>query len=337
MALNYAGLHLVAENFVTRPKSDQPYTNKLAETIHGASAYVIPHKVENRHRQQIEALCGSPQIQRIRTIMANSRASFGASVAAPTSAPPLSPPAAIPQTARQAKSAAKQESRNLSVEAQEANAQERQARREGEAAIAEARRLSTAKKALKTPAAKSAKAGFTAAGFLTARSAKSSAKSSAKKVEFATPVPRVLAKDFERETETPRRAAPKSGGGASAESVGGGGSDAASAPPTPSPASAVTSSRADSINATIAQVEGAAGRIKVVATSREGKGAKGFQPAYIGDDGVIRGYKSADITEEQLTKMITEFTKVRARLADKKEKQDITNFISRIKTERDSR
>ena len=143
MALNYAGLHLVAENFVTRPKSDQPYTNKLADTIHGASAYVIPHRVENRHRQQIEALCGSPQIQRIRTIMANSRASFGASAAAE---PPAAeaPPAAIPPTPKQAKSAAKQASRNLSVEAQEARTQERKVRQEVNAAIAEARRLSTA-------------------------------------------------------------------------------------------------------------------------------------------------------------------------------------------------
>ena len=332
MALNYAGLHLVAENFVTRPKSNQPYTNKLAETIHGASAYVIPHKVENRHKQQIEALCGSPQIQRIRSIMANSRATFGASnAAAEPPAAAAAVPATIPPAAKQAKSAVKQASRNLSVEAQEAKAQERVARRnvaEGEAAVEEARRLTTAKKATKTPATK-------ASGFVTA-------KGSAKKVAFTQATPRALAKDFEEAEPRPRAAAPRTGGGgASAASVGGGGSAAAAAPPLPTAATAaaeaVASTRADSINATIAQVDGAAGRVKVVATSREGKGAKGFQPAYIGDDGVIRGYKSADVTEDQLTTMITEFTKVRARLTDKKQKQDITNFISRIKTERDSR
>lgn len=121
--------------------------------------------------------------------------------------------------------------------------------------------------------------------------------------------------------------------------MGGGGSAAAAAPSTPSPAAteAVTATRADSINATIELVDGAAGRIKVVPTSKEGKGAKGFQPAYVGDDGVARGYKSADVTEEQLLEMIAEFTKVLDRLKDKKEKQDITNFISRIKKEKADR
>lgn len=355
MALNYAGIHLVAENFVTRPKSNQPYINRLADTIHGAAAYVIPHKVENRHRQQIEALCGSPQIKQIRTIMANSRASFG-TVTEPTEpAPPQSPAAAIAPTARQVSSAKKQVVRNLSVEQQEAAAQERLARRnmaEGEAAVAEARRLSSAKKAGKTPAPKSAapSGGYTAKGFVTARSGGGGATTAAKttkKVQF-TATPRALAKDFDGEAAAAPAPAPRAraaakglnltgraagGGNAAAANVGGGGAAAAAAAAPEAPEPAVTASRADNINATIAQTEGAAGRVKVIA----GKGGKGFQPAFIGDDGEVRGYKSADVSMEDLDKMTTEFTKVRAKLTDKKEKQDITNYLSRIKGERDSR
>lgn len=77
MALNYAGIHLVAENYVNRPKSQQPYTSRMAETIHGASAYVISRKVENKYREQFEHLCASPHVVRIRDILNRSRAKFG--------------------------------------------------------------------------------------------------------------------------------------------------------------------------------------------------------------------------------------------------------------------
>ena len=55
MSINYAGLHLIGENYVTRPLSQQTYTNKMADAIHGAEAYIVPRKVDNTFKNM--SLC----------------------------------------------------------------------------------------------------------------------------------------------------------------------------------------------------------------------------------------------------------------------------------------
>ena len=343
MSINYAGLHLIGENYVTRPLSQQTYTNKMADAIHGAEAYIVPRKVDNTYRNMFEDLCKSPQIQHIRTVLHNSRATFGESGEDAESRPPAeSPPKDIPPTKGQIKSAVKQQAKDAAAEAKGSKSA---VRFEVEEAIAEAKRLSSAKKAkpVGTPLSQKSFSSFVTANSAlsddanTPASAKStSSKKSSKKAAKLAATPRALEAAFQDVAATPKIKMEKAkglnlkGAGASAPAP-----EAKAAEVRAAPAAEVkeASSRAAKINAFVTQTNGANGVVTIIQAT--GRGAKGFRPAYVGHDGVALGYLDSEVSVVQLRKMVESFEKVKGKVpdADKATRKDIGNYISRIKDE----
>lgn len=326
MSINYAGLHLIGENYVTRPLSQQTYTNKMADVIHGAEAYIPPRKVDNTYRNMFEDLCKSPQIKHIRTVMFNSRARFGESGEDADGGPPEaeSPPKDIPPTKGQLKSSIKQQAKDAASESKKGS--KSAVRFEVEEAIKEAKRLSSAKKAKQaaTPSTQGSRSSF-----VTARSSFSET-ISAKKAARQAATPRDLDAAFEGAAPTPKAKAstppaPKSAPAPVAK--------AAEVKAAPAAEVKEASARVAKINAFVTQTDGANGVVTIIQAT--GRGAKGFRPAYVGHDGVAYGYLDSEVSVVQLRKMIESFEKVKAKVpdADKASKKDIGNYISRIKEE----
>jgi hypothetical protein len=345
MSINYAGLHLVAEDYVTRPLSQQTYTNKMADVIHGAEAYIVPRKVDNTYRNMFEDLCKSPQIQHIRTVLHNSRATFGESGDDNESGPPEAEPPP-PPTGGKLKTAVKQP-RGAATEAKGAKSA---VRFEVEEAIREAKLLSSEKKAKKaaTPFSQKSHSSFVTArsggsdGTKTPASAKSksSEKSSSKKAEKQAATPRALETAFEGVAPTPKlKGIPKAKGlnmkfaeakAAPAPAPEAKAAEVKAAPPS---AEKAETSKAAKINAFVSQTAGANRIVTIVQAT--GRGGKGSRPAYVGHDGVPISYLDSQVSIIQLNKMIDAFNRVKAKIpdADKAAKRDVSSYISRIKAE----
>ena len=334
MSINYAGLHLVAEDYVTRPLSQQTYTNKMADAIHGAEAYIVPRKVDNTYRNMFEDLCKSPQINHIRTVLHNSRATFGESGDDNESGPSeAAPPPRPPPTGGKLKTAVKQPKGAAS----EAKGAKSAVRFEVEEAIKVAKKASSAKKAkpVETPLSQKSFSSFVTANSAltddanTRASAKStSSKKSSKKAAKQAATPRALEAAFE-DVATPKIKMEKAKGlnlKVAKETA-----------PAPEPAAAATvkaeNSKAAKVNAFVSQTAGANRIVTIVQAT--GRGGKGSRPAYVGHDGVPISYLDSDVSVMQLNKMVDAFNRVKAKIpdADKDAKRDVSSYISRIKAE----
>ena len=334
MSINYAGLHLVAEDYVTRPLSQQTYTNKMADAIHGAEAYIMPRKVDNTYKNMFEDLCKSPQIQHIRTVLHNSRATFGESGDDTDNGPPEAEPPSRPPP--KPKSAVKQQAKTSEKKAG--------VRFEVQEAIAEAKRQSSEKKASKagTPFSEKSYSSFVTArsafsdddvkSSKTPKSKASSGKLSAKKAARQAATPRALEAEFEEAAPTPKIKGMKKAKGLNLKVPTPKAEAAPKAAPAPAEAKDDTS-KAAKINAFVAQTAGANRIVTIIQAT--GRGGKGSRPAYVGHDGVPISYLDSDVSVIQLNKMVDAFERVKAKIpvADKAGKRDISSYISRIKAE----
>lgn len=344
MSINYAGLHLIGENYVTRPLSQQTYTNKMADAIHGMEAYIVPRKVDNTYKKMFEDLCNSPQINHIRSVMHNSRARFGDSSFETNDGPPAEepPPAGIPPTKGQLKSAVKQQAKDAASEKKGG------VHFEAKEAIDEAKRLSSAKKKAQQAATPKGK-GIALTGhskpFYSAISEGTTGKTPVKSEKTTAKkkgTPRNLIENFEEvaptEAPTPNIKGIKRAKGLNLKSIESPKPEAKAAPApeakaAPAPTEKAEISRAAKINAFITQTDDANGIVTIIQAT--GKGGKGFRPAYIGHDGVTYGYLDGEVSKMQLKKMAEALEKVKGKVPDAEgeTKKAITNYISRIKTE----
>jgi hypothetical protein len=317
----------------------------MADAIHGAEAYIVPRKVDNTYRNMFEDLCKSPQIQHIRTVLHNSRATFGESGEDNESGPPeAEPPPRPPPTGGKLKTAVKQPKGAASG----AKSAKSAVRFEVEEAIKEAKLLSSEKKAKKAATPFSQKSH---SSFVTARSggsedaetptpakSKSSKKSSSKKAEKQAATPRALETAFEGVAPTPKlKGIPKAKGlnmkVAEAKAAPAPEAKAVEVKAAPASAEKAETSKAAKINAFVSQTAGANRIVTIVQAT--GRGGKGSRPAYVGHDGVPISYLDSDVSIIQLNKMIDAFNRVKAKIpdADKAAKRDISSYISRIKAE----
>jgi hypothetical protein len=133
--------------------------------------------------------------------------------------------------------------------------------------------------------------------------------------------------------------AARGGGGAFAASAGGGG--AAAAAPVAAPAVSASpllekaldegvplaAARVEKLNELAAEVGGIH-----IGEGRKGRYGKGYKPMVEGDDGKWYAYTDKTLTKGDLETAILRLTSVR-QMADKEDKQAITNFIARVKVE----
>lgn len=339
MALTYNGLSLVAENFVHRHKGVGEHTARLADSIHGASQYVLPYQPDHNYSRMFEGLCGSPQIAHIREIMSKSRAYFADTTAAPAggSAPSAAELAARAAAARAAAAAAKAKAgaaggagglgagglpasdlggksakKAEKAAAKSAAKEEAAARREAAAAEAAARAMSAAKSGKgkgkgaavpSTPAFAVGARAKASKGGAAAAARTAAAASGGRGRSLFEELARAGGADSDEEAGSEGGAAPASAAKAEAEGV-------------------------EHIQEAVESV--AKGKVKIIESSR---GSGKYTPAFINAEGRPVPYNSADAEKSDLEALVANLIKVRTALANRKDQVRVTNYIERVRKE----